>query len=145
MLTSLLLLRRSTLVDIATVPVVHRRILSFQSFSKTKPRSSLKLTYLSILHNSLFRKIQIYEPLRTEMEVQNLLPDQLEVLRRLEMVIEAQGKYLQKIIEEQHKLEALNHDEIEASESAPPPDSSEETWSLDDGLSDDQKHDIIGQ
>ncbi|KAK0605309.1 hypothetical protein LWI29_025309 [Acer saccharum] len=90
-------------------------------------------------------KIQIYEPLRTEMEVQNLLPDQLEVLRRLEMVIEAQGKYLQKIIEEQHKLEALNHDEIEASESAPPPDSSEETWSLDDGLSDDQKHDIIGQ
>ncbi|KAK1562883.1 hypothetical protein Q3G72_018467 [Acer saccharum] len=106
---------------------------------------AVKLTYLSILHNSLFRKIQIYEPLRTEMEVQNLLPDQLEVLRRLEMVIEAQGKYLQKIIEEQHKLEALNHDEIEASESAPPPDSSEETWSLDDGLSDDQKHDIIGQ
>ncbi|KAK2663004.1 hypothetical protein Ddye_001578 [Dipteronia dyeriana] len=89
--------------------------------------------------------------LRTEMEVQNLLPDQLEVLRRLEMVIEAQGKYLQKIIEEQHKLEALNHDEIEASESAPPPDSSssphssEETWSLDDGLSDDQKHNIIRQ
>ncbi|KAK4834310.1 hypothetical protein QYF36_020618 [Acer negundo] len=110
-----------------------------------KPRSSLTLTNLSILHNSLFREIQLNEPLRTEMEVQNLLPDQLEVLRRLEMVIEAQGKYLQKIIEEQHKLEALNHDEIEASESAPPPDSSEETWSLDDGLSDDQKHDIIGQ
>ncbi|BBN17021.1 protein MpGARP5 [Marchantia polymorpha subsp. ruderalis] len=48
--------------------------------------------------------IQLTEALRLQLEVQKRLHEQLEVQRHLQLRIEAQGKYLQKIIEDQSKF-----------------------------------------
>ncbi|KAH7306962.1 hypothetical protein KP509_22G040100 [Ceratopteris richardii] len=47
---------------------------------------------------------QISEALRMQMEVQKRLLEQVEVQRHLQLRMEAQHKYLQKIIEEQQRL-----------------------------------------
>ncbi|RVX05052.1 Myb family transcription factor PHL7 [Vitis vinifera] len=106
--------------------------------------------------------VQINEALRLQMEVQKRLHEQLEVCfavsgwervqRQLQMRIEAQGKYLQKIIEEQQKLggalkasEAvpLVDDKQNPSQSKPLPDASigssspRKKQKVDDGMTHD--------
>ncbi|RXH76912.1 hypothetical protein DVH24_019800 [Malus domestica] len=105
------------------------------------------------------------------MEVQKRLHEQLEVQRQLQMRIEAQGKYLQKIIEEQQKLGGA----LKASDALPSaedkqkpaqfetkgdafatPSSPHKKQRVDDGLPDscatsnlplkaDQKNEFVGQ
>ncbi|KAF7151616.1 hypothetical protein RHSIM_Rhsim02G0087800 [Rhododendron simsii] len=73
--------------------------------------------------------MQITEALKLQMEVQKRLHEQLEVQRQLQLRIEAQGKYLKKIIEEQHRLSGVLSEDPGSGLSAP---ASNDNWPASD-------------
>lgn len=73
--------------------------------------------------------MQITEALKLQMEVQKRLHEQLEVQRQLQLRIEAQGKYLKKIIEEQHRLSGVLSEGTGSGLSAP---ASNDNWPASD-------------
>ncbi|KAI5062059.1 hypothetical protein GOP47_0022598 [Adiantum capillus-veneris] len=79
--------QRDTQPEVARHDLVEESICHVSSCGQTLPRRDDS------------NSVQISEALRLQMEVQQKLRDQLEVQRLLQLRIEAQGKYLQSILE----------------------------------------------